>query len=61
MVNFSHSQYSLCSVINKLKTFSLCDEKIIHLSIVQEKLLKNLVEWCQLGFDFNIFFVENAR
>ena len=61
MVNFSHSQYSLCSVINKFKTFSLCDEKIIYLSIVQEKLLKNLVEWCQLGFDFNIFFVENAR
>ena len=61
MVNFSHSQYSFSSAFYPVKTFSICDEKITHLSSVQAKLLKNLFDWFQLGFDFHIFFVENVR
>ena len=61
MVTFSHSQYSLSSAFYEVKTFSICDEKTTHLSSVQAKLLKNLFEWFQLGPDFYIFFVENAR
>ena len=52
MVNFSHSQYSFSSSFYQVKTFSICDEKITHLSSVQAKLLKNLFDWFQLGFDF---------
>ena len=61
MVNFSHSQYSFSSPFYQVKTFSICDEKITHLSSVQAKLLKNLFDWFQLGFDFYMFFVENVR
>ena len=52
MVNFSHSQYSFSSAFYQVKTFSICDEKITHLSSVQAKLLKNLFDWFQLGFYF---------
>ena len=58
MVNFSHSQCSLCSGFYKVKTFSICDEKITHLSNVQAKLLKSLFEWFQLGFDFSISLLK---
>ena len=61
MVNFSHSQYSFSSAFYQVKTFSICDEKITDLSSVQAKLLKNLSDSFQLGFDFYIFFVENVR
>ena len=64
MANFLHSQYFLCSVFYKVKTFSICAicyEKVIHLSIVQAKLSKNLFQWCQHGFDFHIFFIKISR
>ena len=61
MLNFSHSQCSLSIAFYEGKTFSICDQKITHLSSMQAELLNNLFEWFQLGFYFYIFFVKNAR
>ena len=61
MLNFSHSQCSLSIAFYEVKTFSICDQKITHLSSVQAELLNILFEWFQLGFYFYIFFVKNAR
>ena len=58
MVIFSHSQYSLRSVFYKVKTFSIrtiCYEKSIHLSSVQEKLPKNL-----FGVSWDLIFIYSS-
>ena len=48
----------MCSAFYKVKTFSICEEKITHLSNVLPKLLKTLFSWFQLGFYFSISLLK---